>query len=360
MIDRFFVLGSQRTRPESQATLFADGSGDSSFRDGVDVELSHWVPNKTPDEYKAGTSTEVCLKFAEKNRDLPKQYDLAMNNHADVDGILSMYALVHSETALKHREVLIQAAEMGDFWGWGKVKARELFLTLTELFLGSEHSGEDLMERYEEAFKWIDRILADKVIPSTAVISGMSHLNRSDEVLCSPDCTIQPWGDHLVSIQFSGTLARVEQAQLLAVAKFNEMITERLLVWPHAINKDFGQKAKLLSVEGVNGWYHDLHYPGYMWADTKDLWRAPGLTVADSTNAFFFGSAEFKAAIRELEESERNPGTWYYPAELRPFSQTVAKRPFPIVSSFLDAAGHPAASILPPNEVARIFSKVLG
>ena len=40
--------------PDSRATIFCDGSADESFRRGVDVELSHWIPNRTPGEFRAG------------------------------------------------------------------------------------------------------------------------------------------------------------------------------------------------------------------------------------------------------------------------------------------------------------------
>jgi len=38
-------------RPESRRTVFADGTSESGFREGTDVELSHWIPNRTPPRY---------------------------------------------------------------------------------------------------------------------------------------------------------------------------------------------------------------------------------------------------------------------------------------------------------------------
>ena len=43
-----YVLGSRRPQPMSKRTIFADGSADETFRDDVDLELSHWLPNRTP------------------------------------------------------------------------------------------------------------------------------------------------------------------------------------------------------------------------------------------------------------------------------------------------------------------------
>jgi hypothetical protein len=58
---------------------------------------------------------------------------VAVNNHVDVDGILSVYVLVHGNHALAHRPAIIEAAEMGDFWGWGGVPAQRVFQGITHM-----------------------------------------------------------------------------------------------------------------------------------------------------------------------------------------------------------------------------------
>jgi hypothetical protein len=109
----------------SRKTIFVDGSPDQTFRDGIDMELSHWFPNRTPEKYKADTSTEICMNFVSEQSSA--DWDLAINNHLDVDGILSVFTLIHSEFALQHRETLVEATEMGDFWAWGNERAQRLF-----------------------------------------------------------------------------------------------------------------------------------------------------------------------------------------------------------------------------------------
>ncbi len=125
MIDRFEVIDYDASRPEAERILFCDGTGGKLFQPETDLELSHWRPNGTPAEYRAGTSTEICFRFLDNPR--PGTWTAAVNNHVDVDGILSVYVLVHSEQALKHRQTIIQAAEMGDFWGWGEPPAQRVF-----------------------------------------------------------------------------------------------------------------------------------------------------------------------------------------------------------------------------------------
>src|SRR5690606_23756920 len=119
------------------------------YRPETDVELSHWRPNRTPAEYRAGTSTEICFRFLDDPK--PGAWTAAITNHVDVDGILSVYALVHSDHALQHRQTIIEAAEMGDFWGWGEPPAQRLFQGLTSLM----QQGGDATEIYEEAFRRI-------------------------------------------------------------------------------------------------------------------------------------------------------------------------------------------------------------
>jgi len=126
---RMYIAGTTLVeRPASRRTIFADGSADASMREGIDLELSHWVPNRTPERFKADTSTEICMNFLACG---DRNYGLVVNNHADVDGVLSVFALVHPEPALAHRSTIIAAAGMGDFGWWGEPKAQVLFQSLT-------------------------------------------------------------------------------------------------------------------------------------------------------------------------------------------------------------------------------------
>src|SRR5262245_20719896 len=101
------IEGSRRPQPASARTLYCDGTHDTAFRPDSDLELSHWVPKLTPARYKADTSTEICLNFvADPARE--RGFDLAVNNHVDVDGLLSLFVVSHAELALAHRERLVQ------------------------------------------------------------------------------------------------------------------------------------------------------------------------------------------------------------------------------------------------------------
>ena len=70
-----------------------------------------------PVEVKADTSTEIALNLvASPNREaLTNGIDLVTNNHFDTDGTLSVWTVLTGERALSYRDLLIAAAEAGDF-----------------------------------------------------------------------------------------------------------------------------------------------------------------------------------------------------------------------------------------------------
>src|SRR5689334_15419179 len=90
--------------------LSVDGTVDNS------IHFSHWQGNTTPAELKADTSTEIALNLvASPNRALTNGIELVTNNHFDTDGVLSVWTVLNGERALAYRDLLVSAAEAGDF-----------------------------------------------------------------------------------------------------------------------------------------------------------------------------------------------------------------------------------------------------
>jgi hypothetical protein len=79
---------------------------------------------------------------------------VVVNNHVDVDGILSVYVLLQCDHALANRQTLIEAAEMVDFWGWGEPPARRLFQGLTHRMRREDNP----QTTYAQAFRRIPGI----------------------------------------------------------------------------------------------------------------------------------------------------------------------------------------------------------
>ena len=104
--------------PRDRASLSCDGKVD-----GATLDLTHWTNNATPEALYADTSTEIALNLARARFDDAATYArfddaVVLNNHYDVDGVLSVYACVDPTRALRHREVMIAAAAAGDFGEW--------------------------------------------------------------------------------------------------------------------------------------------------------------------------------------------------------------------------------------------------
>src|SRR5215211_8437144 len=96
---------------ENTPKLSVDGTVPNS------IHFSHWEGNETPRELKADTSTEIALNLvSSRQRDSFTQgIDLVTNNHFDCDGVLSVWTVLNGERALEFRDLLIAAAEAGDF-----------------------------------------------------------------------------------------------------------------------------------------------------------------------------------------------------------------------------------------------------
>ena len=109
---------------------------------GAGLDLTHWQGNRTPQRYKADTSTEIALSFV-VSPEAAQQWAsaVAVNNHFDTDGALSVWVLLDPERALPVRDLLIAAAEAGDFDEWPALD-RGLWLDAAIRALGSG-AGDD-------------------------------------------------------------------------------------------------------------------------------------------------------------------------------------------------------------------------
>jgi hypothetical protein len=87
---------------------------DGTANEGTVLTLSHWRRSGTPEELIADTSAEIVFRYL----DSPRHHvnaDIVSNNHFDQDGLVGVFALIDSERALQHRDLLIDVAEAGDF-----------------------------------------------------------------------------------------------------------------------------------------------------------------------------------------------------------------------------------------------------
>jgi len=323
----FYIEGSQAQRPLSRGTLYVDGAADEKYRDGIDQELSHWLPNRTGDRFKAGTSTEICFRFLDSSN--RASYDLVINNHLDMDGLLSVFVLTYPTLALQHRQVLCDAARAGDFWAWVEGRVLVLFQELALLFEDVRRAKLDKQEAYHKCFAQVLEILQGSatVSPAQDILAAQSALIAQGKIIR------EELGQRLVCYTVPQETVGDRAEAFLGVAAFNEPISERLAFWPQVRNRLDAEKIHLIAVEVSEGIYYDLWFPGYCWADTRGLWHPPGLVSPLRTEDLHILQWDTltKAAV-VLKAQEQGACQW----ELFPglhLGNTVNARDFPIVLS---------------------------
>jgi hypothetical protein len=354
-IARFHIIGSSSERPTGSAVLYADGSADECFRPGQDLELSHWIPNRTPASYKADTSTEICMRFVAASP--VGSWDLAINNHLDADGILSVFTLLHSEFALAHRKTIVQAAEMGDFWAFGERKAQILFEGLTLFMDRLRSEKEDPQTIYARSFDRVRSLLRGEFDSDPGLLVGIRALNTSLDLIDSGRIQRTLCHKRFVHYHVPASVVAGSPERALAVPPFNAPLSGGTLSLPQARNRDDRERIQVVSIESGSGWYYDLWYPGYMWAETPHSWVAPGLQFSGSTNGYYYAHESMARAVREIQALEKGSARWTLAENVSPF-ETIQGRNFPIVLSCIDDRGTSAVSSIPPDLVVPLLSSV--
>ncbi|MBL8848428.1 MAG: hypothetical protein JNG89_02040 [Planctomycetaceae bacterium] len=354
MISRFEIVASNSPRPKAEHIIFCDGSGGRLFNPATDLELSHWRPNQTPPEYRGDTSTEACFRFLGHPRREP--WTVAVNNHLDVDGILSVYALVCSEQARELRETLISAAEMGDFWGWGPPAAQCVFQGVTLLMDQARERDYDHAAIYKLAFDRVPGLAAGSDSETASIEASLEPLRRQAALVEEGHIVRTQPGERFAHYVVSLLIAGDDDARAAYVPQFNEAISDKCALWPHVQSRQDDQRVRLVSTERRDGWFHALWYPGYLWADTEFRWRTPGITYRDGMESYDLDHPALFDALQELQSLETADGTWAAGNGASPFHRKLQSQ-FPVVARFTAADGQPAKSTLEPDRVASVLRR---
>jgi hypothetical protein len=354
LVRALHITGSKAPRPAAARVIFCDGGIDDTYRFGVDVELSHWIPNATPLQFKASTSTEICLRFAATPE--ADDYGLVVNNHVDVDGVLSTFALLYPDVALRHADVLVQAAVIGDFWGWGERDAQHLFQALACLITRMRELAVDPLEIYTACHERVHIALSRARFEEC--LEGLTALDETVRSIETGAIARILIVERVVHYAIPRALATRDLAAALHVPGFCAPLSHATLLSPYARAKHDYQRMQLVSIAASDGHYYDLWYPGYTWAETVDCWRAPGVTSTGSSNTHDLGSPALNELVAELTRLETADGRWTLARRLTPFA-TLAGRGFPVVLSFLQD-DLPVPSALQPADIASRLSRAFG
>lgn len=355
MLQRFEIINSESRRPDADHIIFCDGSGGRLFRSESDLELSHWRPNQTPAEYLAGTSTEICFRFLDQPR--PGTWTVAVNNHLDVDGILSVYVLIHGNHSVAHRQTVIAAAEMGDFWGWGELFAQRVFQGITQLM--RQRPDIDPRQVYAEAFEWIPKWIDGSDSAVADIEESLTPLHTGVELVETGQISRSLIDDRCAHYVIPASVVQNEIERALHVPGFNELISDRAILWPQVRARWDSERVCVVSVEGKGAWFHGLWFPGYLWAHTAGLWTPPGIQFHDGMESYDFDLPPLTEALAELQRLESSSGRWALSSPTFPFHQELQSL-FPLVGRFSGEQGEWAASDLQPDQVAACLKDVFG
>ena len=310
--------------------LSVDGTVDNA------IHFSHWQGNETPAEVKADTSTEIALKLvASPNKAaLTKGIELVTNNHFDTDGVLSCWTVLTGERALAYRELLIAAAEAGDFSEHSSDDGVRVSIAiqgsdqaspnnddgspLAQLVAGE--SVDDDARAYELVLPEVERLLTNINDYESLWREGWENVTAAIESFERGKSSVAEYSN--VSLI---TLA----PELFDGAGFRP--TKHAAPYT-AISKFAKGELFVIAIPTNGGWFYRLDYPYYSWAETVVRPRIQRRNLTDALQ------------LLNAKESNRD-GRWQ--TDSREMTSAV---------KFLDGNSTLAASSIEPDQVAAVLS----
>src|ERR1044071_1153604 len=311
--------------------LSVDGTVDNS------IHFSHWEANATPAEVKADTSTEIALNLvASPNRAaLTQGIELVTNNHFDTDGVLSVWTVLTGERALAYRDLLIAAAEAGDFSEYSSDDGVRVSIAiqgsdqaspnnddgspLAKLIAGEE--VDDDARAYELVLPRVEHLLTNINDYESLWRGGWNSVAAAIESFEEGKSRVTEYSDAKISLI---TLAR----ELFDGAGFSP--TRHSAPYT-AISKFAHGELFLIAIPASDGWFYRIDYPYYSWAETV---VRPRIERRD-----------LSGVLTLLNEKESNrDGTWQ--TDDREMTSAV---------KFLDNARMLVASRLDPHAVVEVL-----
>ena len=315
--------------------LSVDGTVDNS------IHFSHWQGNETPVEVKADTSTEIALNLVASPhfKELTHGVELVTNNHFDTDGVLSVWTVLQGERAIELRDKLIPAAEAGDFSEFTGENAVRASIVIqgsdqaspnneTGSPLACQLAGEDVdddVRAYELVLPEVERVLTKTNDYEPLWRSAWERIASAIESFERGASTVEEIADAKLSVI---TLA----PEVFSPAGFNP--TRHAAPYTAISHYARGQ-IYLIATPVSGGWVYRIDYPYYSWAETI---VRPRIQRRDLT-----------ALVSQLNEIE----------EQRECRWQLDTREMTSAAKFVDSEGIMAASMIPPDVVAKFLRAAL-
>ena len=94
------------------------------------LTLSHWPRSGSPAALKGDTSTAIVFNYLDAP-DCHVDVDAVSNNHFDEDGLVGIFALLQPAFAERHRDLLVDVAQAGDFGVFDRRDAARIAFVLS-------------------------------------------------------------------------------------------------------------------------------------------------------------------------------------------------------------------------------------
>src|ERR1044072_6459908 len=253
---------------ENVPKLSVDGTVDNS------IHFSHWEGNSTPTEVKADTSTEIALNLvASPNRaTLTQGIELVTNNHFDTDGALSCWTVLAGQRALAYRDLLISAAEAGDFSEYSSDEGVKVSIAI---------QGSDQASPNNDDGSPLARLMAGEEVDDDARAYELV-LPRVEHLLTNINDYESLWRDGWNSV--AAAIESFEQGKS-SVTEYSDGKISLITLAPElfdgagfsptrhsapytAISKFAKGELLLIAIPASGGWFYRIDYPYYSWAET--------------------------------------------------------------------------------------------
>jgi hypothetical protein len=212
--------------------------------------------------------------------------------------------------------------------------------------------GGDGRAVYSAAFSRIPTIIDGTDADLNRIEDSLAPLRHGVELVEQGRITRSLISSRLAHYVVPRGVAGDDDDRVSHVPEFNEEISPRALFWPQVRARWDAERAALVSVERDSGWFHELWFPGYHWADTEGLWRVPGLTYHDGMQSYELDSPALTGAFERLQQNETQPGQWALGGTPMPLGNALQSQ-FPLVGRFVDEQCRAVVSRQSPEQVAR-------
>jgi uncharacterized protein DUF6687 len=317
---------------EDTPKLSVDGTVPNS------IHFSHWEGNETPAELQADTSTEIALNLvASVKRDSFTQgIDLVTNNHFDCDGVLSCWTVLTGERALEFRDLLVAAAEAGDFSEHSSDDGVRVSIAIQ----GAEQSSPNNDDGSPLAQMLAGREMASRIVENDALAYELVF-PEVERLLTNINGYEPLWrdgwkavADALESFESGRSQVREDRDSKISLVTLAPDIFHGGGFSPTkhsapftAISKYAHGELFLIGIPASGGWFYRLDYPYYSWAETV---VRPRIARRDLTEA-----------LRQLNIQETS-GNGQWERDGREMTSAV---------KFLDKNGSLGVSKLEPDQV---------